>query len=139
MGRPGGINSARLLFHFLIKKKVTFQDSAAAGCAVRNKKEASGSGEEEVPEELRKNKVPVLTFSNLKRIINVPFYTSLLVTTSWQSFKGHTWLAGLLQDREEAGLQGAASPLTEREVPSPPPISLPPKAAKKDFATPLTG
>ena len=92
MGRPGGINSARLLFHFLIKEKVTFQDSAAAGCAVRNKKEARGSGEEEVPEELRKNKVPVLTFSNLKRIINVPFYTSLLVTTSWQSPTGHTWL-----------------------------------------------
>jgi hypothetical protein len=30
---------------------------------------------------------------------------------------------GLLQGREEAGLQGAASPLTEREVPSPPPCA----------------
>jgi hypothetical protein len=38
--------------------------------------------------------------------------------------------AGLLQDREEAGFQGAASPLTEREVSSPPPFSLPSKAAK---------
>jgi len=38
---------------------------------------------------------------------------------------------------EEAGVQGAASPLPEREVSSPPPFSLPPQAAKQDFATAL--
>ena len=47
---------------------------------------------------------------------------------------------------EEAGVQGAASPLPEREErclgdrvqePSPPPLSLPPQAATQDFATTL--
>ena len=45
--------------------------------------------------------------------------------------------AELLQDREKAGVQGAAGPLAEREVSSPFPISLPPQAAKKNFATAL--
>jgi hypothetical protein len=44
---------------------------------------------------------------------------------------------GLLQDREEAGLQGGCRPLPEREVSSLPPTSLPPQAAKKHFATAL--
>jgi len=43
----------------------------------------------------------------------------------------------LLQDREEAEVQGAAGPLAEREVFSPPPISQPPQAAKKNLATAL--
>ncbi len=43
----------------------------------------------------------------------------------------------LLQDREEAEVQGAAGPLAEREVSSPPPISQPPQAAKKNLATAL--
>ena len=34
-------------------------------------------------------------------------------------------------------MQGAASPLPEREVSSPPPLSLPPQAATKDFAIAL--
>jgi predicted nuclease of restriction endonuclease-like RecB superfamily len=37
--------------------------------------------------------------------------------------------------REEAGVQGACGPLAEREVSSPPPLALPPQAAKKNFAT----
>src|SRR5260370_29035091 len=40
----------------------------------------------------------------------------------------HANRPGPLQDREEAGVQGAASPLAEREVSSPFPISLPPQA-----------
>ena len=40
----------------------------------------------------------------------------------------HANRSGLLQDREEAEVQGAAGPLAEREVSSPFPISLPPQA-----------
>jgi len=42
-----------------------------------------------------------------------------------------------MQDWEGAGVQGAAGPLAEREVSSLPPISLPPQAAKRDFAPAL--
>jgi hypothetical protein len=38
---------------------------------------------------------------------------------------------------DKAGMQGAASPQPEREVPSPPHLSLPTPAAKQDFATTL--
>jgi len=41
------------------------------------------------------------------------------------------------KSQRQAGVQGAASPLPEREVPSPPHLSLPPQAATKDVATVL--
>jgi hypothetical protein len=57
-------------------------------------------------------------------------------------FQSPAICTGLLQNREEAGnpvwgtgKQGACSPLTEREVSSPPSISLPLKAAKSEDLT----